>query len=438
MKLLIAIVLFPLILNGQIITTFVGGGSIFCENCSATTTKIIDPSGSVFDKNGAFIFCSGLGGNRIRRVDNLGIVNTIVGDGLSGFSGDGGNAIWAKLNTPEAVSLDKFGNLYIADANNYRVRKVDVHTGIITTVAGNGTIGYNGDGILATNAQIHPTDILLDTIGNIYIADYTSRRVRMVDINGFISTYAGTGEVGYSGDGGHATAAKLNPTGLAMDRDGNLYVADSYANVVRKINKSRTITTVAGNGNWVYVKDEIPATEAQIQPNRITIDAVGNLYISDNYNKRVFRVKMNGIIQSVAGNGVGSYTGDGGPATLASLDNNVSQLSVDSCGNLYISETSGRIRKVTFNPECLPLNVTDVNSEVREVKVYPNPMLDELNVRSEEAIQEVALYNAVGQLVLHGAGGGERSARLAVGQLPAGLYMVRVNGHYVNRIVKQW
>lgn len=258
---------------------------------------------------------------------------------MSGYSnGDGGLAVNAPLDGPTAVTVDAAGNLYIADSGNNRVRKVDA-SGIITTVAGNGSQGYGGDGGPAVQAKLYtPREVALDSAGNLYISDVYNNRIRKVDSNGIITTVAGNGIRGYDGDGGPAVQAKISgSTRLAVDFAGNLYISDYWNNRVRKVDASGIITTVAGTGSWGYNGDGILAVQAMLwSPEGISVDAAGNLYISDYWNARVRKVDSKGIITTVAGNGNYYYSGDGGPAVQASL-RGPSNVTVDAAGNLYIA-----------------------------------------------------------------------------------------------------
>lgn len=286
--------------------------------------------------------------HRIRRVDNSGIVTTVAGNGSHGFSGDGGPATQARMFYPRIVSMDSMGCLYIADGNNNRIRKVD-GSGIITTVAGNGVSGFSGDGGPATQACLkNPNDVALDISSNLYIADTINFRIRKVDCAGIITTVAGNGDIGFDGDGGPAVHASLNyPFGITLDGDGNLYIADSGNHHIRKVDSSGIITTIAGNGKMGFNGDGGPAVHANLfYPFDVSIDTAGNLYIVDTDNNRIRRVDGSGIITTVAGNGLNGFSGDDGPATLARL-NYPRGMSVDNESNLYIADTmNDRIRKV--------------------------------------------------------------------------------------------
>jgi sugar lactone lactonase YvrE len=283
-----------------------------------------------------------------------GYIYTVDGDGSPGFSGDGELAIDAELNQPSDVVLDLAGNLYIADYFNSRVRKVDVQTGNITTVAGNGVFGYSGDGGPATSAEFDgPLAITLDSAGNIYVADYGNQRIRKVDVaTGIITTVAGNGIVGFSGDGGLATNAELySPAFVLFDADGDFYISDQDSNCIRKVNVTTgIITTIAGSGNpnGGYRGDGGSATDAELWgPSALALDASGNLYIADTFNNRVRRIRATtGIITTIAGNGSEGYSGDGGLATNAEFYRIVG-LSIDPAGNLYIGDALNfRVRAI--------------------------------------------------------------------------------------------
>jgi trimeric autotransporter adhesin len=275
-----------------------------------------------------------------------------------GYSGDGGPASSAEFDLPYSIVLDDSGNLYIADDANYRIRKINT-SGIITTIAGNGAgagtlfAGYTGDGGPATDAELgDPGGLAIDKNGNIYFGDGSCERIRVVNTSGIISTFAGNGIYGYSGDGGPATAAEIwNPFCIAVSSSGNAYIADLFNNRVRVVDTSGIISTFAGNGfgaplGGMYNGDGGPATAAELNlPICAVLDAIGNVYIADRNNNRIRKVNTSGIINTIAGNGASGYSGDGGPATNAELGYPVG-VSVDDSFDVFITDFSNRIRKV--------------------------------------------------------------------------------------------
>jgi trimeric autotransporter adhesin len=279
--------------------------------------------------------------NSIRKVSS-GVITTIAGNGTAGFSGDNGPATSAQLNFPEGVAVDSADNLYIADANNNRIRRVS--KGLITTVAGGGTSGL-GDGRPATSAQFRaPKGVAVDSAGNLYIADTGNAHIRKAS-NGVITTMAGNDWLSFSGDNGPAARAQLYlPYSAAVDSAGNLYIADTNNRRIRKVSNG-VITTMAGGGT--QLGDNGPAAAAQLfSPFGIAVDSAGNLYIADYSNNRIRKVS-NSVITTVAGNGTPGFSGDNGPATRAEL-NEPASVTVDGAGNLYIADrTNQRIRKVS-------------------------------------------------------------------------------------------
>jgi trimeric autotransporter adhesin len=276
-------------------------------------------------------------------------ITTIAGNGTAGYLGDGGQATLSELNAPFGMCFDPAGNLYFGDAQNHRIRKIST-SGIITTFAGTGVAGYNGNGGAATSAQFNrPTDIVMDAAGNFYVADELNFVIRKITPSGIVSTYAGTNVTGYSGDGGLATAAKLSrPNKVAIDQSGNIYISLYQDNVVRKVSTSGIITTVIGIGSAGFSGDGGLATSAAInQPGSVAFDNVGNIYFADEYNQRVRKVNAStGIITTVVGNGTAGYAGDGSLATSAEL-NYLEGICVDGVGNIYIGDKINNvIRKV--------------------------------------------------------------------------------------------
>ena len=280
-----------------------------------------------------------------------GVITTIAGSTNAGYSGDGGAATNAGLNNPFAAAVDGVGNLYIADSYDNVIRKVSTN-GVITTVAGNGTEAYSGDGGTATNASLSgPLGVALDRAGNLYIADSYNNVIRKIGTNGIISTVVGNGSADYLGDGGAAPSASLNvPFAVVVDGAGNLYIADSYNDVIRKVGTNGIINTIVGTNGAGYSGDGGAATNASLnQPRSIALDARGNLLVADTLNGVVRNVGTNGIITTVAGVGSMGYSGDGGAATNAYL-NGPSGIVLDAHGNLLIADTANEvIRNVDTN-----------------------------------------------------------------------------------------
>ncbi|HEX7288567.1 MAG TPA: hypothetical protein VF532_20450 [Candidatus Angelobacter sp.] len=331
----------------------------------ASGAQLNAASGIAVDQAGN-LFVADTNNNAIRRIDAItGVITTYAGTGVGAFFGDGGTATSAELNRPVDVTVDRAGNIYIADAFNVRIRKVDALSGIITTVAGNGVVGFSGDGGLATDAALNfPNGVKLDGKGNIYFGDSQNNRVRRVDgVTGIITTVAGNGIAGFAGDGGLAIDATLNfPSDVRVDVSGNLYFADFLNNRIRKVDTTGTITTVAGNGSTLFVGDGGPATDAGIHgPLAITTDAAGNLYIGAISEQHIRVVNTSaapttvggitiqpGQIQTIAGVGIAGYAGDGGPATNAQIDNPTG-LATDGIANLFFTDSGNSvIRKVTL------------------------------------------------------------------------------------------
>jgi uncharacterized protein (TIGR03437 family) len=293
--------------------------------------------------------------NRIRKVAPSGIITTVAGNGSRGYAGDGGSATSAELCNPQGVAVDTSGNLYIADYRNARVRRVAVASGVISTVAGSATASSLGDGGPATSAELQsPVAVAVDGPGNLYIADSSENRIRKVSPSGVITTVAGNGSTilpgsGTIGDGGLATSAAVGgPSGLAVDGSGNLYISQFSLNSVRKVSAgSGIINTIAGGNGAAFSGDGGPATSASLYfPQGIGVDAVGNLYIADLQNRRIRKV-LNGTITTVAGNGNFRFSGDGGPALSAAMWS-PSAVAVDGRGNLFIADLlNNQVRKVS-------------------------------------------------------------------------------------------
>ncbi len=368
-----------------------GGGAYTGDGGPATNAMFFNPQGGLAVDASNNIYIGEGYAEHVRKINPQGIINSILGNGQGDFSGDGGPATNANLSYPLGVGCDAFGDVFIVGDD--RVRKVNAN-GIISNLAGAGGDGYYGsyagDGGPATNAFLgDPGGVTADAFGNVYVADEGNSRIRRIDTNGIITTVAGNGKDGYSGDNGAATNAELwypygvaatregalyiadtgnnrlrmvntnrvittldsalnSPEGVCVDALGNVFVADTGNNRIEKVATNRTMTLVAGNGDSGSKGDGGLATAAELNsPTSVAVDASGNVFIADYGNNRIRKVNTNGIITTVAGtNYFYAFLGDGGPATAASVGGQ--NVAVDAAGNLYIADTyNNRVRKVT-------------------------------------------------------------------------------------------
>jgi RHS repeat-associated protein len=338
-----------------VITTIAGTGVAggTGDGGDATAAQLNNVQGFAYDSTGN-LYISDSGNHRVRKISPNGVITTVVGTGVAGATGDGGSALAAQLNTPTGLAFDNAGNLYIADYGNHKIRKV-TPAGVISTLAGTGVAGATGDGALAGSAQLNnPTGVTFDAAQNLYIADYGNHKIRKVTPAGVISTLAGTGVAGATGDGAAATTAQLNsPRKLLFDAAGSLYIADQQNHKIRKISSSGVITTVVGTGVAGFGGDGGVATSAQLNsPSDVVVDKAGNLYIADRQNNRVRKVATgagagaDGRISTVAGTTASTFAGDGDIANGAGVG--PSDLIFDETGsNLFIGDMANqRLRKV--------------------------------------------------------------------------------------------
>ena len=328
------------------------GQRVVEDGIPAIQAQLNFPEAVAIDGSGN-LYIADTNNNSIRKVDPTGMITTVAGTGEYGFSGDGGPAVQAQLTRPIGVAMDSAGNLYIYatdSGGDFLIRKVD-STGTITKVAGPGTPGSSGSSFAFSQAQIaRPTGVAVDSLGNLYIADTWDNRIRKIDPTGTITTVAGA-RGGFGGDGGPAVQAQLTrPTGVAVDGAGNLYITDTWNNRIRKVDSTGTITTVAGTGPRGFGGDGGLAVQAQLdRPTGVAVDSSGNLYVADSGNYRIRKIDSTGMITTVAGTGEYGFGGDGGPAVQAQLPVPAG-VTVDSSGNLYIADRNNhRIRQGGFH-----------------------------------------------------------------------------------------
>ncbi len=442
-KIFLLLLLLPFNTQAQFITTVAGGGtSGLGDGGAATAAAIPNPECVAFDRIGN-LYISDLGSSRIRKVDTFGIITTVAGPGVSTTIGDGGAATAAYLKNPMGVTCDTFGNVYIADRNNYRIRKITVSTGIITTIAGNGTniFAGSGDGGPATAAQFNTAnDVIFDKRGNLYIADNSAHAIRKVNAAGIISTFAGIGgSPGYSGDGGPATAAELkDPRNLAFDDTGNLYIAEQLGGHVRKVDTFGIIHTIAGAGGFAFNGDSIPARSANLRMSGI-VYLNHALYVSTIYH-RIRKIDFtNDTIYTVAGTGTGAYNGDSIAAVTAQLYN-PEGLAVNACGNLFLADLGNeRVRKITLQTDCFVPDTSKVGvTEPLNVNftVYPNPARREITVTARQALGSIAITNLLGEMV-YTTIANKPEVHIDIADRAPGMYFIKVDGAGVTKFWKE-
>ncbi|MFI5195949.1 MAG: T9SS type A sorting domain-containing protein [Chitinophagales bacterium] len=414
--------------NGTTGYTGNGGQATFCE---------MNNPNCVFSDGSGDIYIADENNNCIRKISNTGVITTIAGNGTAGYSGDGGQAIAAMLNQPTGVVKDAAGNLYIADMMNDVIRKVNT-SGIITTFAGNGIAGYcsANEGGQATDARIWmPAGVAVDRLGNVYIAEEGNSIIQKVNTSGIINTVAGVFYFPsglYSGDGGPAVTARLNqPTGVFLDTAGNMYIADNGNNCIRKVNTSGYISTIAGVDTAGYSGDGGTATSAKLNlPSSVCADATGNIYIADNGNHRIRKISTMGIITTIAGTGIAGYGGDGGCATAAQL-NFPTSVYVDTSKNIYIADAgNSRIRKIINSN----LSVPDLPDFVN-INIYPNPTIGQLVIEHSGIGTAVRIFNILGQNIYTGIIQSDKET-ISLSNYQQGTYLLQTTDIYGNRTIK--
>jgi len=421
---------------GQVIYTIAGGDTAGYsgDGGPAINAKISTPRQVVLDKYGN-LYIGEIGNECVRKITPAynGIINTIAGTGGCGYWGDSGVAIKADLCGPQDIAISSKGDIFIADLGNNRIRKIDVN-GIITTVAGNGTAGYNGDSIQAITAELNaPTGVAVDSQGNLYIADWHNYRIRKVDTAGIITTIAGIGIKGLSTDSSLADTSRLNaPFCIRLDKSNNIFFGDSA--FVKKIDTAGYLTTIAGNGTGIYNGDS-EAIKNGIGVDAIDLDSLGNIYVCDGSADKIFKITLRGTQIAIAGGG--STLGDGGDPLKAWLY--VPQgVAVNNEGDVFIGDTGhNRVRLVTSH-----LSVSEVNDNEDMLVMYPNPCQGQFSIRLSTKLKQAAEMNISGvdgKIVYHAQFQTNETAPIITG-LPAGFYIISISTefkHFNNKLIIQ-
>ncbi len=443
------LLLLPLTNKAQNIYTIAGNGNAGYsgDGLSATSMycELNSPDGICIDAAGNLYISDG-NNNVIREINTSGIITTFAGSHTlgAGFSGDNGPATDAQLNYSLGVCADTRGNIYIADQENNAIRMVNT-SGIITTIAGIGIGGFSGDTGPATAAELNkPWAVYVDVNNNILISDVLNWRIRKINTSGIISTFAGNGISGYSGDGGFADTTEIgHPIGISGNSGGDIYFADAVQpnSRIRKINTSGIISTVAGNKNEGYTSDGgLADTTELFLPYDVYVNKNGDIYISDTYNQRVRKIDNSGIISTIAGIGYlnGAFTGDGGPATDAELSYPWG-IAVDAVGNVYFADNNNqRIRKIS-----IPAGVDKIQ-DLSGIDIYPNPVSQLLKVNFTRLYPEqvnLTIMDITGREVLNSQRSiGNYQLSIDVSFLSSGMYFLGIknkNSYVTRKFIKQ-
>jgi sugar lactone lactonase YvrE len=421
--------LLPIVTSAQVITTIAGtsvAGSSG-DKGQATAAELHNPVAVAFD-GGGNLYIADFANNKIRMVSSAGVITTVAGNGSSGSSGDGGQATAAQLNNPEGVAMDIAGNIYIADAGNNVIRKVYT-SGIITTLAGTLTLGFSGDGGPANKAELNgPNAIAVDDSGRVFISDASNDRIRMIDTKGIIRTVAGNGKFGFSGDNGAATAAEIDfPYGIAVDTNSNLYIADYVNSRIRKVNKTGIISTIAGNGTPGYTGDGGQATAAELNfPVAVAVGDSGKIFTTDASDNVIRNINASGVISTYAGDDTAGYAGNGGLATAAQM-NYPYGITFDAYHNLFIADQDNNVIREVI----APVGINELSMTER-IRVYPIPSNGKLNMQIDNgqmAIDnqrsKIDVFNIVGENVFS-LSAAHFPLSVDLSSLNMGIYILRI------------
>ena len=428
--------------SSQTISTIAGGaighGGFWGDGGPATDAEFTF-GGFTVAPNGD-IYIGDVGNHRIRKVDiNTGIITTIAGTGVPGYNGEGVPALMAQLNFPGFPKFDLQGNLFFTDQGNNRIRMINNASGLISTFAGNGIWGYSGENVQATASNFDFGPFTFDRNGEMLVQT-GHHKVKKILSNGIIITVIGTGIPGNYGNGGLATLANISPIGaqISVDTFDNIYFVDSFHNVRKVAKNTSIISNFAGSSDYIgspYTGDGLQATNSHISPFSVTNDDTGNLYVVDGVNARIIKVSMNGLVFTIAGNGIQGFSGDNGNATSAEIKT-PEYVVLDNCNNIYIGDFGNkRIRKVTFFPDC-KLSVPNITGS-NNLSIHPNPTKGTLFLEYSKNINSFFITNYLGQTMISQYLNGVEKAEIDVSFLLPGMYFIKVNDEYWEKFIKQ-
>lgn len=415
LKMMLTLLLLPVIGWGQsyTVTTLAGSGNSGYAEGTRTAASFSSPHGVAVDSAGN-VYVADFGNHRIRKISPIGEVVTLAGSGNSGYIDGIGTA--ASFSYLEDIAVDRAGNVYVADRDNHRIRKISP-IGVVTTLAGSGNRGF-ADGLGISASFDVPTSVSVDVAGNVYVADLYNHCIRKISPAGLVTTFAGSGSNGYVDAMGSA-ASFSNPNGVAVDEAGNVYVSDRNNNRIRKISPAGMVTTLAGSGIYGFA-DGIGAAARFNGPLGVAVDGDGNVYVADEGNNRIRKISPSGLVTTIAGSGNEGYTdGEGTAASFKYLNN----VALDRFMNVYVADAGNHvIRKITG----ATVNSSLKNSPTKsKFELLPNPATSNVTIKIS-CTGALQILNTLGQVVF--AQPASETNEINITNLAKGIYTVRFNG----------
>ena len=414
--LLIITILANVLLNqAQVVTTFAGSGAFGSTDATGIAASFHFPTGVCTDAAGN-VYVADRENDKIRKISSAGVVSTLAGSGVSGSTDATGIA--ASFYYPYSVCIDTSGNIYVADANNNKIRKINP-AGVVSTFAGSGAIGST-DATGSAASFYSPRGICTDVIGNVYVADVGNHKIRKINSVGVVSTFAGSGIAG-STDATGIAASFAFPIGVCADATGNVYVADYNNHKIRKISPTGVVSTFAGSG-VIGSTDTTGIAASFNYPTGVCIDSTGNVYVADYNNHKIRKISPTGEVSTFAGTGASGSTDAAGISASFSSPFGVCS---DAAGNIYVGDAgNNKIRKIlAFSADIQSLSANTIN-----FNAYPNPTSTTLTVQTNEILESINIYNSLYSLIQT-----ENKTTFSVEQLPAGIYWIQIKTAKGNR-----